>query len=341
MERAGRADRAAWRSGWSRARTACCCTTTSAVDRSAHGRPVRAAEVAAAGTGGQGDLLGVQGRAGGGPPARGAAGDLGSAIVRVHVVSDVHGSADALARAGDGADALVCLGDLSLSSTTPTTRAACSASCSAPTQWAGSWRCAPPAATTRPVTSPGRCGQRFDDRQAAVDRGGARSSTRRCSRAFPDPTYVTYGNVDVPTVWAEFARPGVRGARRRGGRAGGLAVRVRRRRPAARRCGRRSRWRRSRTAAEIAARRPLGEVDVLLQPHPAGGARAPLRHRRPPVRDGQRRRCSRRSGPPSRGTPCSGTSTSRCAAAADRSHRVRQRRPLPAATPSSCAGDRR
>jgi Icc-related predicted phosphoesterase len=32
--------------------------------------------------------------------------------VRVHVVSDVHGNADALARAGDGADALVVLGDL-------------------------------------------------------------------------------------------------------------------------------------------------------------------------------------------------------------------------------------
>src|SRR6266516_5596827 len=34
--------------------------------------------------------------------------------MRVHVVSDVHGRADALARAADGADALVCLGDLLL-----------------------------------------------------------------------------------------------------------------------------------------------------------------------------------------------------------------------------------
>src|SRR3954469_23752964 len=32
--------------------------------------------------------------------------------MRVHVVSDVHGAADALARAGEGADALVVLGDL-------------------------------------------------------------------------------------------------------------------------------------------------------------------------------------------------------------------------------------
>src|SRR5881392_646144 len=34
--------------------------------------------------------------------------------MRVHVVSDVHGAAEPLARAGDGADAVVCLGDLVL-----------------------------------------------------------------------------------------------------------------------------------------------------------------------------------------------------------------------------------
>src|SRR3954465_7216531 len=34
--------------------------------------------------------------------------------MRVHVVSDVHGAAEALALAGQGADALICLGDLVL-----------------------------------------------------------------------------------------------------------------------------------------------------------------------------------------------------------------------------------
>ena len=34
--------------------------------------------------------------------------------MRVHVVSDVHGSVEELARAGDGADVLVCLGDFVL-----------------------------------------------------------------------------------------------------------------------------------------------------------------------------------------------------------------------------------
>src|SRR5206468_1698507 len=35
-------------------------------------------------------------------------------VMRVHVVSDVHGNTADLARAGDGADALICLGDLVL-----------------------------------------------------------------------------------------------------------------------------------------------------------------------------------------------------------------------------------
>ena len=34
--------------------------------------------------------------------------------MRVHVVSDVHARADALSKAGDGADAFICLGDLVL-----------------------------------------------------------------------------------------------------------------------------------------------------------------------------------------------------------------------------------
>ena len=34
--------------------------------------------------------------------------------MRVHLVSDVHGTADALAQAGDGADMLICLGDMLL-----------------------------------------------------------------------------------------------------------------------------------------------------------------------------------------------------------------------------------
>src|ERR1700744_4267841 len=35
-------------------------------------------------------------------------------LMRVHVVSDVHGAAGALAAAGDGADMMICLGDMLL-----------------------------------------------------------------------------------------------------------------------------------------------------------------------------------------------------------------------------------
>src|SRR5260370_11968176 len=47
-------------------------------------------------------------------PVHSAPGPAYRGGMRVHVVSDVHGSADALARAGEGADALICLGDLLL-----------------------------------------------------------------------------------------------------------------------------------------------------------------------------------------------------------------------------------
>ena len=67
---------------------------------------------AAAAAGGQGDRARLQGPPGSGPGGGGAARPVASSIMRVHVVSDVHGHAEALARAGDGADALVVLGDL-------------------------------------------------------------------------------------------------------------------------------------------------------------------------------------------------------------------------------------
>jgi Icc-related predicted phosphoesterase len=129
--------------------------------------------------------------------------------VRVHVVSDVHGSAGALARAGDGADALVCLGDLLLF-----------------VDYADHGRGVlgelfGAEAVGRFVAL--RTARRYDeareytrslwatvdDRQAAVT-AAVRQQYAELFAAFPEPTYATYGNVDVPTVWPEFARDGVR-----------------------------------------------------------------------------------------------------------------------------------
>jgi Icc-related predicted phosphoesterase len=128
--------------------------------------------------------------------------------VRVHVVSDVHGRADALARAKDGADALVCLGDLLLFVDYADHGAGLLG------ELFGA------EAVGRFVEL--RTDRRFDearafsrslwaevaDREAAIA-AAIRRQYAELFAAFPTPTYLTYGNVDVPTVWPDFARDGV------------------------------------------------------------------------------------------------------------------------------------
>ncbi|MFK4068026.1 metallophosphoesterase [Streptomyces sp. NPDC029674] len=127
---------------------------------------------------------------------------------RVNVVSDVHGNAEGLARAGDGADALVCLGDLVLF-----------------LDYADHSRGIFPdlfgaANATRLVEL--RTARRFEEAREfgrklwgtiGSDRGSAieyavRKQYAEMFAAFPTPTYATYGNVDIPTLWPEYARPG-------------------------------------------------------------------------------------------------------------------------------------
>ncbi|MBU7599514.1 metallophosphoesterase family protein [Streptomyces sp. P38-E01] len=125
---------------------------------------------------------------------------------RIHVVSDVHGNAADLARAGEGADALLCLGDLILF-----------------LDYADHSRGIFPdlfgkAAADKIVEL--RTARRFTeareftrrlwatvDREAAVQAAVRRQYTELFA-AFPTPTYATYGNVDAPDLWPEFARPG-------------------------------------------------------------------------------------------------------------------------------------
>ncbi|MEU0689768.1 metallophosphoesterase family protein [Streptomyces uncialis] len=125
---------------------------------------------------------------------------------RVHVVSDVHGNARDLARAGEGADALVCLGDLVLF-----------------LDYADHTRGIFPELfgaenASRIVAL--RTARRFEearafgarlwagvDREAAVE-GAVRGQYAELFAAFPTPTYATYGNVDIPGLWPEYARPG-------------------------------------------------------------------------------------------------------------------------------------
>lgn len=124
------------------------------------------------------------------------------------MVSDVHGNACDLARAGEGADALICLGDLVLF-----------------LDYADHSRGIFPdlfgvANADRIVAL--RTARRFDEARefgarlwAGVD-GDRRGLIERAVRkqyaelfaAFPTPTYATYGNVDVPPLWSEYAGPG-------------------------------------------------------------------------------------------------------------------------------------
>ncbi len=126
--------------------------------------------------------------------------------MRVHVVSDVHGNSRDLARAGDGADALVCLGDLVLF-----------------LDYADHSRGIFPdlfgVENAHRIVEL-RTARRFEeartlsarlwegvDRRAATEEA-VRRQYAELFAAFPTPTYATYGNVDVPPLWAEYAAAG-------------------------------------------------------------------------------------------------------------------------------------
>ncbi|WP_103531843.1 metallophosphoesterase [Streptomyces sp. SM11] len=132
--------------------------------------------------------------------------DPAGGSTRIHVVSDVHGNTEALARAGNGADALICLGDLVLF-----------------LDYADHSRGIFPDLfgeenADRIVAL--RTARRYDEARAfgrelwaGRDRdteilGAVRRQYAELFAAFPTPTYATYGNVDVPGLWPEYARPG-------------------------------------------------------------------------------------------------------------------------------------
>src|SRR3954452_23056554 len=128
--------------------------------------------------------------------------------MRVHVVSDVHARADALAKAGDGADALICLGDLVLFLDYDDAGGGIFA------ELFGA------EAATQLIDL--RTERRFDearefsrglwaevgDRQTVIE-GAVRRQYAELFAAMPTPAYVTYGNVDVPPLWPDYARDGV------------------------------------------------------------------------------------------------------------------------------------
>jgi len=132
--------------------------------------------------------------------------------MRVHLMSDVHGAADALKEAGDGADMLICLGDMLLF-----------LDYADHTQ--GIFAELYGAENAREYIDL-RTERRFDEARAltagiaarlVADTGqDLRSLTEAAIRrqyaemfaALPEPAYVTYGNVDVPRLWETYRKPG-------------------------------------------------------------------------------------------------------------------------------------
>ena len=128
--------------------------------------------------------------------------------MRVHVVSDVHGNVEALARAGDGADALVVLGDLveyvdygdpaagilgRVLGSDVSRRFAHLRTHGAPGELI---------AYIRDAWS------RVQDADAVVE-DAVREQYDRLFGAMTAPTYAIPGNVDMPRLWPEYERPGL------------------------------------------------------------------------------------------------------------------------------------
>jgi Icc-related predicted phosphoesterase len=129
--------------------------------------------------------------------------------MQVNVVSDVHANVEALRKAGDGADALICLGDLVLFVDYDDYSAGI-----LPELFGAE------AASTY-ITM--RSALRFDEARAYSktlwdsldrDRGevieeAIRGQYAALFDAMPTPAYVTYGNVDVPRFYDDYVRDGI------------------------------------------------------------------------------------------------------------------------------------
>jgi Icc-related predicted phosphoesterase len=128
--------------------------------------------------------------------------------VRVHVVSDVHGNTEALARAGDGADALVVLGDLvDFVDYHEHGKGILG-------QVFGAEKVGVFAELRRGRMGPetGRYLRSLwgslDDPRKVVDEA-VRAQYAEMFAAMTAPTYAIPGNVDTPVLWPEFAREGL------------------------------------------------------------------------------------------------------------------------------------
>lgn len=129
--------------------------------------------------------------------------------MRIAVVADVHGNAEALARAGDRADAVIVLGDLIDFVDYADHRAGILGRIFGP-EIVGRF------ASIRTHGRPGELRRyaeslwaRLADPQATLE-DAVREQYARLFDALSAPAYLTPGNVDLPHLWPEFLTPGLR-----------------------------------------------------------------------------------------------------------------------------------
>ncbi len=128
--------------------------------------------------------------------------------MRVHVVSDVHGRSDALCRAGDGADALICLGDLLLFLDYADHSRGIFADLFG-AQATGEFirlRTAQQFDAARELSA--RLWASLPGEPAAAINAAVTAQYAELFDAMPTPAYLTYGNVDIPRLWGEHLRAG-------------------------------------------------------------------------------------------------------------------------------------
>lgn len=128
--------------------------------------------------------------------------------MRVHVVSDVHGAADTLARAGDGADALVVLGDLVDFVDYRDPAGGILGRVLGPDVSTEFARLRASGDRAGLVDYIGRAWSRVRDAPAVVEEA-VREQYDRLFGAVTAPTYAIPGNVDLVRLWPEYAGPGL------------------------------------------------------------------------------------------------------------------------------------
>lgn len=129
--------------------------------------------------------------------------------MRLHVVSDVHGRSDALRRAGDGADALICLGDLLLFLDYADHSQGIFADLFGPENAAEFiyLRTAQHFEAAREMSS--RLWASISDAATKINEA-VTAQYAELFDAMPSPAFLTYGNVDIPRMWADHLRTGHR-----------------------------------------------------------------------------------------------------------------------------------